>query len=411
MPQLDDSHGLVIQVTSYAHVTSLPEVDDANAIASVLVDPALAGYPPQNVRMLTDDGASRAAILASLDDLATRAGADATVFVYFSGHGGRIADGPHAGEYLLPVDALYQSAERLAETAISGDQFASALAAIAARRVVVVFDCCHAGGLGTPKEVGSAAPLDIGLPDSFYGELTARGGRVVFASSRHDELSFVPTGERLGLFTSHLLSGLRGGAAGEDGAVRVFDLFEHLQPRVTAARRDQHPVFKAVVEENFAVTARIATPAGRATMDADGFHYDAYVSYASADADFVWEAIVPALAHAGLRVAVSDDVAEPGVARVVNAERGVRRSRRTLAILSDAYISDGAAEFENVVAQTIGVDEGSNRVIPVVAERFDRARLPVRLSMLTAVDLTRETTRVHQLDRLVAALRRPPSTP
>src|SRR6478752_1329072 len=81
MPQFDDSHGLVIQVTRYAHLTSLPDVDDANAIASVLLDPALAAYPPQNVRVLTEGAASRAAILASLDDLATRAGADATVFV------------------------------------------------------------------------------------------------------------------------------------------------------------------------------------------------------------------------------------------------------------------------------------------------------------------------------------------
>ena len=188
-------------------MTTLPDVDDANAIASVLLDPALAGYSPQNVRVLTDDAASRATILASLDELAMHAGVDATVFVYFSGHGGRIAEGPYAGEYLLPVDAVNASAERLADTAISGDQFAGALAAIAARRVVVVFDCCHAGGLGTPKEVGSAAPLDIGLPDSWYGELTARGGRVIFASSRSRRALLRP--DRQAPWTVHLAPAVR----------------------------------------------------------------------------------------------------------------------------------------------------------------------------------------------------------
>ena len=78
----------------------------------------------------------------------------------------------------------------------------------------------------------------------------------------------MPAGARFGLFTSHLLDGLRGAAASADGYVRVFDLFEYVQPLVTPSRRDQHPVFKAEVEENFAVAASpgavdAAAPPGR----------------------------------------------------------------------------------------------------------------------------------------------------
>jgi hypothetical protein len=53
----------------------------------------------------------------------------------------------------------------------------------------------------------------------------------------------------------------------------------------------------------------------------------------------------------------------------------------------------------------MGVDEGRHRLIPVKAAPFDAARLPTRLSMLTAVDLTRPERAGRELDRLVRALR------
>ena len=116
---------------------------------------------------------------------------------------------------------------------------------------------------------------------------------------------------------------------------------------------------------------------------------------------------MPELERSALRIAVSDDVAEPGVARVVNVERGIRQSKRTIVVLSAAYLEDHMADFENVLAQTMGVDEGRHRLIPVKAAPFDRARLPVRLSMLTAVDLTRPERADRELDRLIKALRSP----
>jgi Caspase domain/TIR domain len=401
----DNAHGLIVQISAYQHVPALPPVDDATAVAALLTDPEQGGYPPANVRLVLDAAATRAALLAALADLAKAANDDSTVFVYFSGHGGRVEAGPHAGQYLLPVDAVYPSDESLAATAISGDEFTAALGAVPARKVVVVFDCCHAGGVGRPKDIGSA-PLETGLSEGYYDALAAGRGRVILASSRSTEYSFVPAGSRFGLFTSHLLDGLRGAAASADGYVRVFDLFEYLQPRVTTSRRDQHPVFKAEVEENFAVAAR---PGGAPpTAPADGeFRYDAYVSYAEPDSGWVWKTLVPELERSGVRVAVSDDVAEPGVARVVNAERGIRQSKRTIVVLSDAYLDDHMADFENVLAQTMGVDEGRHRLIPVKAARFDGTRLPIRLSMLTAVDLTRPERAGREVDRLIKALRSP----
>jgi hypothetical protein len=69
---------------------------------------------------------------------------------HISGHGVRTVSGSHAGEYLLPVDRVINSEESLSRTAIFGHEFTKALRAIPARKVVVVFDCCRAGGIRQP---------------------------------------------------------------------------------------------------------------------------------------------------------------------------------------------------------------------------------------------------------------------
>jgi len=211
------------------------------------------------------------------------------------------------------------------------------------------------------------------------------------------------------LFTQHLLAGLRGGIASDDGLIRIFDLFEYLQPRVTGDQPNQHPIFKAELEENFPVALYRGGQKGVVPRDEQGFRYDAYVSYVDRepDAAWVWEALVPRLEGAGLRVAVSGDVEEPGVARVMNIERGIRQSKRTIVVLSPAYLEDNMADFENVLGQTMGVQEGTYRLLPVKIAPIDEGRLPVRLSMLTTLDLVHARRAEHEFDRLVRALRGP----
>jgi hypothetical protein len=56
-----------------------------------------------------------------------------------------------------------------------------------------------------------------------------------------------------------LLEGLRGKAAGPDGAVRILDLFTYVSTEVPKLK-DQHPLFKGTLEDNFAIAV---APAGR----------------------------------------------------------------------------------------------------------------------------------------------------
>ena len=76
-------------------------------------------------------------------------------------------------------------------------------------------------------------------------------------------------------------------------------------------------------------------------------------------------------------------------------------------VLSEAYLADRAAGFETVLAQTLGIQEGSWRVLPVRIGPLAEERLPLRLGMLTTLDLVSPERRERGFARLVEALRGP----
>jgi len=409
MSIMDNAHGLVIGIANYQHINKLPNtvLDDANDVHKLLTDENHCAYPPDNVMLLPDEKATQSAVRGALGILAQRSNQESIVFIYLSSHGGRIESGAYAGEYILPVDTVYTSDGSLAESAISGAEFSEALRAIPARKLLVIFDCCHSGGIGQPKN--AAAPQLKALPESYYDMLKGGSGRVILASSRSSEYSYVLPGASNSLFTEHLLAGLRGGIASEDGLIRIFDLFEYVQPLVTRDQSKQHPIFKAELEENFPVALYQAGQKGVIPKDTSGFRYDAYISYVDAepDSNWVWRTLLPRLEKAGLRSAVSGDVEAPGVARVVNIERGIRQSKRTVIVLSEAYLSDNMADFENVLGQTLGIQEGTYRLLPIKIGPVDENRLPARITMLATLNLGSSQRLEREMERLIQALQGP----
>ncbi len=418
MPGMDNAFALVIGIANYQNINPLPPtvLQDAQDIYDTLVNPNYCGYYPNNVLLLRDGQATGAAIRQALAHLAAQTNPDSVITLYLSSHGGRVESGSYAGEYILPVDTVYTSDAMIAQTSISGDEFTRALQAIQARKVVILFDCCHSGGIGQPKDA-VAPTMKGGLPDSYYDRLKQGRGRVILASSRSTEYSWVMPGAANSLFTQHLLGGLRGGIASGDGMIRIFDVFEYVQPQVTTAQPQQHPIFKAEIEENFPVALYLGgrkgvVPSVEQVGD-KSYRYDVYVSYAEEnpqDADWVWETLLPKLEAAGLQVAISDDVRQAGVSRVVNIERGITQSKRTLLVLSPAYLANNMAQFENQMSQTIAIEEAAARMIPVIVNPFDTTLLPKRLdpNLVTPVDLTLPGRRAErQWDKLVSTLQGP----
>jgi Caspase domain/TIR domain len=408
--RLENSQALILGIANYKKINPLPEtvLKDAQDIYNVLVSPQHCGYLPDNVQLLLDAQATQAAIRQALADIAQRSNQDSTVFIYISSHGGQVEFGPHAGEYLLPVDTDYTSEVSIAQTAISGTQFTEALRTIPARKIVVVFDCCHAGGIGQPKE-SNVPTLKAGLPESYYDVLKQGRGRVILASSRSTEKSYVLPNAANSLFTQHLLDGLKGGAIGPGGIIRILDLFSYLQPKVTKDWANQHPILKAEVEENFPIAlylggkARTPLPT---VSPADTHEYDVFISYRTKEADKTWvrKTLLPYLESQGLRVCI--DFRFPlGVPLITSIERAIQCSRYTLVVLSPGYLESGYAEFENLVAQHLGLEESKYRLIPIIREECT-PRLGLRILFL--LDMTEEDEFETNMERLVYQLRQPP---
>lgn len=227
-------------------------VDDATGVAGLLRDPSRCAYPPDQVQLLTGERATAGYILAALDALAESTDAKSTALVYFSGHGLETPD-----YYLLPYG--YDRAD-LPGSAIPGALFTEKLRAIPARKLLVLLDCCHAGGQAEAKGLpGVKSPL----PPSMAAELERGSGRVVIASSRKDELSWV--GKPYSVFTTALLEGLAGyGAFERDGYARILDLALYVGRMVPNRTGDkQHPIVKvANLADNFAL-AYYAAGAGK----------------------------------------------------------------------------------------------------------------------------------------------------
>jgi hypothetical protein len=251
----EQGHALVIGVANYPQVRPLPKIvlNDARALCDLLTSPAC-GYPAANVTQLLDDQATADGIRTALAGLATRVGSDDTVVVFFSGHGGHEDSGDETRQYLIPYDC---NPNDLSGTAISGEEVTDLLHYINAGRLLVLFDSCHSGGAGDPKSL--LPQLKTGLSESYYEGLARGRGRVVIASSRPEEASWVLDGMDNSLFTHYLMEALRGQAKtlGDD-YVRVFDIFRHVADHVPikAAQINarQHPIFKATaMEEDFPI--------------------------------------------------------------------------------------------------------------------------------------------------------------
>jgi metacaspase-1 len=249
-----NGRALVIAIAHYDEINSLPEavLNDARDISNVLSSPRYCGYQSNQIVVLLDDAATLGRIRRALATLASTSRKEDTVVIYFSGHGARFKDGGKDTSLLLPVDC--QRSDPLF-TSLSEQEFSQALAAIPARRLLVVLDACHSAGAGNLKQKGVVA-LEDGFAEKDLQKLAEGAGRVIIASSRPNETSLVMRGSRNSVFTGHLLAALRGAARTHgDGLIRVFEIFNYVAEKVRGAvPGKQHPVFKANdLEDNFPI--------------------------------------------------------------------------------------------------------------------------------------------------------------
>jgi uncharacterized caspase-like protein len=244
----NQGYALLIGVGESAYKPlSLPvTVKDTQAIYAALIDPELCAYPndKQHIRVLNNQKATRSRILDGLKWLKEKAEIEpeATIFVYYSGHGWFNKD--DNSFYLIQHDV---KPAKLAATALSGKVFTEALREIQAERLLVVIDSCHAAGMATSKEPEKA---DAELLDEFdrfqrvapskrlIDTLKQGKGRVVFTSSEGEQKSWIKQDNSMSIYTFHFLEALQGAANKPgDREVTVSNLMNHLSKAVPETAR------------------------------------------------------------------------------------------------------------------------------------------------------------------------------
>ncbi len=256
------SHGYALLVgvgeSAYSKWSLPVTVKDVQALQSILTDANLCAYPndEDHIRLLHDASATRSAILNGLTWLKAQAAADpdATVIVYYSGHGW--LERSTGQYYLLPHDV---EPFDIPGSALSAHDFNTALRQITARRLLVFVDSCHAEGMATAKD----EPV-IKLPSGFTEAAIPKGlldglkqgeGRAVFTSSRGKQRSWVRPDGMMSIYTYHLIEALQGaGNQPGDTAVRVSNLMNHVGRTVPESAHklchvEQTPFFDAATED------------------------------------------------------------------------------------------------------------------------------------------------------------------
>jgi hypothetical protein len=238
---------------------SLPvTVKDVQAIHTILSNPDLCAYPDDadHIRLLHDSGATRQAVVDGLAWLKaqTAAASDATVIVYYSGHGW-IDKG--TGQYYLiqhdiePFD--------VASSALPAQTFTEALRQISAKRLLVFMDCCHAQGMATAKDEPitklPSGLIETAVPKDLVDELKQGEGRAVFTSSRGEQRSWIRPDDSMSVYTYHLIEALQGaGNQPGDTMVRLSNLMSHVAKTVPESAQklcqaEQTPFFDTATED------------------------------------------------------------------------------------------------------------------------------------------------------------------
>jgi hypothetical protein len=383
-------------------VSKLRTTLDVPGVRDVLANPDYCAYPPERVTVLDEEAATRDNIMGALKALCEQASAAGSrTFFYFSGHGGQGSDG---SSYIVPVDARkghYRT------TAISAREL-SRLLDRCAGELTVVLDCCRAAGMASRDVISDPAP-SAGEPhleltafgDGFRDAIHARG-RVVFAASGAEGKSYVSPEAPYGIFTGHMLDGLRGAASTNGGDVTVAQLFDYLQQRVVlSSRAAQRPSFIANTEAFYPLT-RYPRPIAPSTV----FEKDVYISYDRGDPalrDWVAKALQPELERHGCSIWDYDDL---GYNQLV-VEEALVKSRYIVVLLTPSYLKERFQEFTTTMAVLQAVNTRTPRFITILREPCN---LPLWVQAFVGLDMTPRKTMEFRdtMGRLIKRLKKQP---
>ncbi len=236
----EKGHALLIGVGLYSKIfdANVPiAAVDAQAVAEVLKDPNICGYPSGQVKLLLNESATKAGTLAALDELAGSAGEDDTVFLFYCGHG---APGEDGNYYFISHDAQAHGGRAVPGTGLSEAEFIDKLRAIKAKRVLVTLNTCYSGNVSPSLGLVDNILKTFMPPQDTTSAILATGtGRIIITAAGEDQRSYIGKGQQ-SIFAQALIDGLHGkGVANRHGYISAFDLYEHIYETVLEAVEEE----------------------------------------------------------------------------------------------------------------------------------------------------------------------------
>lgn len=244
LPGAANTYALVIGISGYQDA-SIPKLNyadkDAHLFAQWLQSKAGGSVPSYNIKLLTNQDASIAAVYSALDWLKQKTTANDTVFIYFSGHGDIETKDSISKGYLLAWNSPPNNYRNNAISVTDLNNTANTLTIGNKANVIIITDACHSGKMAGDFYKGralTAANLRLVL-----------NNQVRMASCRTDEQAAEGPnwGGGRGVFSYYLLMGLNG-KAGKNGSIKLRDLQSFLDSAFTTDKflkldnHQQHPV-------------------------------------------------------------------------------------------------------------------------------------------------------------------------
>ncbi|MEV0277475.1 AAA domain-containing protein [Streptomyces sp. NPDC050610] len=210
-------HALLVGTAVYgdAHFPALPSVRaDVHYLSQVLDMPAVGGYE----KCLKVEDSSKAAIRQAVEDFLRDREPDELVVLYLSGHGAY--DREDGQLYYVTTDTVEG---RIQQTAIEASYVTDQLEKCAARRKVLLLDCCFSGS-------AVQGFRSKGASRSASAPVVEASGVHVITASQHWEPAFTTDADQPSQFTRAIVEGLHSGQADldGDGQVSANDLFRHI---------------------------------------------------------------------------------------------------------------------------------------------------------------------------------------
>lgn len=216
------SRALIIGIDKYKSASPLSyAVSDAVAIKDLLVSSL--GFPEPEVTLLTDESATRQAVLKAFlrfsnDDV----GLDDRLVIFFAGHGHTRTGIRGEIGYLVPHDADMADFS----TFIRWDELTRNADLIRAKHVFFIMDACY-GGLALVRTPGAGSTR-------FLMDMMLRTSRQVLTAGKADEVVADSGGPvpNHSVFTGHLIEALQGKAATPDGVLTASAVMSYVYTRV-----------------------------------------------------------------------------------------------------------------------------------------------------------------------------------